>query len=374
MLSPCMPALPSELVPPLLDWYRAHARDLPWRQDPSPYRVLLSELMCQQTRVQTALPYFERFVARWPTLDALASASEDDVLGAWAGLGYYRRARSLHAAVLAARDLGGLPPTEDGLRALPGIGPYTAGAIASIAFGLPAAAVDGNVERVLSRLDRSPESPWTAAGKRHLQQRARSLHGGRGPTDHAGDLTQALMELGARVCTPKSPDCGSCPVATSCEARTHGAQTVWPRARPRKAPTPIAAAVGLIEDGGRILFGRRSPGGLLGGLWEPVMVPVGALAEATAQSLAVGAPQRIGLEVAVGPHLGTVVHVFSHRKLTAHVFAATPLGASLPLPPGPEAYADARWAAPGDEPALSTLARKLLALRPPPPLLLAAEP
>jgi len=374
MLSPCMPALPSELVPALLDWYRTHARDLPWRRDPSPYRVLLSELMCQQTRVQTALPYFERFVARWPTLEALAAASEDDVLEAWAGLGYYRRARSLHAAARAARDLGGLPPTEDALRALPGIGPYTAGAIASIAFGLPAAAVDGNVERVLSRLDRGPESPWTAAGKRHLQQRARSLHEGRGPTEHAGDLTQALMELGARVCTPTSPTCGGCPVAAACEAQAHGAQTVWPRTRPRKPPTLMAAAVGLIEDEGRILFGRRSPEGLLGGLWEPVMVPVGALADATARSLAEGVPKRIGLEVTVGPRLGTIVHVFSHRKLTAHVFAATPLGGRLSLPPSPEAYADARWAAPGHEPAMSTLARKLLALRNAPPLLLAAEP
>ncbi len=369
-----MPVSPHDLVPPLVDWYRAHARDLPWRREPTPYRVLLSELMCQQTRVQTALPYFERFTSRWPTLGDLAEAQEDEVLEAWAGLGYYRRARSLHAAVRAAHARGGLPPTEEALRELPGIGPYTAGAIASIAFGQPAAAVDGNVERVLSRWDRGPEAPWSASGKRALQVRARGLHDGRRPEDHAGELTQALMELGARVCTPRGPQCGACPVASRCGARAHGEEERWPRTRPRREPTPIAAAVALIRDQGRVLLARRPAEGLLAGLWEPVLVPVHHPDDATAAALARGVRERVGLEVEVGPRLGSVVHVFSHRTLTAVVFHARPAGGRLVLPDGDGAYADACWALPGEEPALSTLARKLLALGDAPPLLLAAEP
>lgn len=374
MLSPAMVATPEELVPPLLDWYRAHARDLPWRRAPTPYRILLSELLCQQTRIQTALPYYERFLERWPTLDDLAAASEDDVLEMWAGLGYYRRARALHAAVRAASALGGLPDTVEGLRALPGIGPYTAGAIASIAFGKPAAAVDGNVERVLGRVDRGPELPWNAAGKRHLQQRARSLHDGRRPNDHAGDLTQALMELGASLCSPTTPSCERCPLAGLCEARAHGDQDTWPRMRPRKQPVPIAAAVALVEDGGSLLFARRPSKGLLAGLWEPVMVPVPGPDDATAAALAEGVARRVGLSVEVGARLGTVVHVFSHRKLTARVFAARTKGGELSLPEEDGAYVDARFAAPGGEPPLSTLARKLVALRDAAPLLMAAEP
>jgi len=374
MLSPAMVATPEELVPPLLDWYRVHGRDLPWRRSPTPYRILLSELLCQQTRIQTALPYYERFLARWPTLDDLAGASEDDVLEMWAGLGYYRRARALHAAARAASALGGLPATVEGLRALPGIGPYTAGAIASIAFGEPAAAVDGNVERVLGRVDRGPELPWNAAGKRHLQRRARSLHDGRRPGDHAGDLTQALMELGASLCSPTTPSCQRCPLAAHCEARAHGEQDAWPRMRPRKQPVPIAAAVALVEDRGALLFARRPPKGLLAGLWEPVMVPVPGPDDATAGALAEGVAQRVGLSVEVGARLGTVVHVFSHRKLTARVFAARTRGGDLSLPEQDGAYVDARFASPGAEPPLSTLARKLVALRDATPLLMAAEP
>jgi A/G-specific adenine glycosylase len=365
-----MTSSPNELVPPLIDWYRQRARTLPWRADPSPYHVLLSELMCQQTRVETALPYFERFVAKWPTVELLAAAEPEDVLHAWAGLGYYSRARNLHACAIAASEAGGVPSTVDALSRLPGIGPYTAGAIASIAFGRSAAAVDGNVERVLSRVDRGPEAPWATAGKRDLAARSLGLHEGRRLGDHAGELTQALMELGATVCTPTSPTCDTCPIRSGCAANHHDEVLDWPRRRPRKAPTPIAAAVALIEQDGCTLMGQRPASGLLAGLWEPVMVPIDPT-EDPATLLAAGVHARTGLTIQLGSRLGTVTHVFSHRKLTATVFRGFP-GAGV-LRPDPTAYEALTWARTPSSLALSTLAKKLLALGEAPPLLLAAD-
>ena len=182
------------------------------------------------------------------------------------------------------------------------------------------------------------------------------------------------MELGASLCSPTTPACERCPLARSCGARAHGEQEAWPKVRPRKQPVPIAAAVALVEDGGALLFARRPAKGLLAGLWEPVMVPVEAPEAATAPALAQGVARRVGLDVEVGPRLGTVVHVFSHRKLTAGVFAARSRGGEIRLAEGDGAYVDARFATPGGEPPLSTLARKLVALHDAAPLLLAAEP
>lgn len=339
----------------VLRWYRAHARDLPWRRDPRPYHILLSELMCQQTRVATALPYYEAFLERWPTLDDLAAADLDDVLQAWAGLGYYRRARALHAAVQAAAARGGLPAEAEALRDLPGIGPYTAGAIASIAFRQKAPAVDGNVERVMSRVDRSPEAPWSAAGKRALHAAVASLHEALPADAHPGDLTQGLMELGATVCTPRAPACEACPLAPACAARATGEVDAWPRRRERTPPRPIEAIAGLAQVDGLPLLARRSGKGLLGGLWEPVRAPVDATR--AGEEALVEAYAALGLAARIGVPLGTVEHVFSHRRLTLRVHRVAVDG--IPRPGGD--YDRVEAIAP-EAVGLSRLAEKALAL------------
>ncbi len=322
--------------------------------------------MCQQTRITTVLPYYAAFLERWPTLDDLAAADLDEVLKAWAGLGYYRRARALHACAQAARAVGGLPGDAAALRALPGIGPYTAGAIASIAFGLPEPAVDGNVERVLSRLDASPEEPWSAAGKRALRQRTQQLHDALPDDAHPGDLTQALMELGATTCSVASPSCSACPLAPACRARADDEQSAWPRKRARKPPVPIAAAAGLAWLEGMPVLARRQGRGLLGGLWEPVRAPLDGIIDAT-DALHSGFAE-VGLRATVGPRLGQVQHVFSHRRLTLDVYEVAVEG--TPQAGGP--YDRVEACAP-DTVGLSRLAHKALALGDRPPLLLAAE-
>src|ERR1700683_2016160 len=231
----CRPAL-------LLDWYDRHRRRLPWRplqgEKVDPYRVWLSEIMLQQTGVKTVGPYFEKFLARWPGIDALGRASLDDVLRMWAGLGYYSRARNLHAcAVTVVRDHGGVfPDTEQGLQALPGIGPYTAAAIAAIAFGRRTMPVDGNIERVVSRLFAVKQSPPGA--KPLIQQLAATLLCESRAGDaksRAGDSAQALMDLGSSICTPKKPACALCPLNDDCVSRARGDQEAFPRKAPKKS-------------------------------------------------------------------------------------------------------------------------------------------
>ncbi|MCB9682059.1 MAG: A/G-specific adenine glycosylase [Alphaproteobacteria bacterium] len=301
----------------LVPWYRRVARSLPWRDAPSPYHVLLSELMLQQTRVETVLPYFARFTRRWPTLEALAAADLDDVLHAWAGLGYYRRARALHAAAQAAVAAGGLPSDPAALQALPGVGPYTAGAIASIAFGVPAPAVDGNVERVVCRVDGRQDDPRKGPARRALTARVAALTA----PGVASEVTQGLMELGATVCTPRSPRCGSCPWTDVCVARAEGLVDVLPRLPARKAPVAVRGVAGVLRAGDTLLLGRR-PEGLLGGLWEPVMDEVtDADAEGDAAAAVVEVyARRAGVAVDVVRNAGRVVHVFTHRRLTLDVF------------------------------------------------------
>lgn len=338
----------------LLPWFRQHARDLPWRRDPSPYHVLLSELMLQQTRVDTVRPYFARFVARWPTLDAFAAASQDDVLTMWAGLGYYRRARSLHDAARAAVAAGGLSRDPAALQKLPGIGPYTAGAIASIAFGVPAAAVDGNVERVLSRLDAVAQDPRSPAGRRALAARVAQITA----PGVAGDVTQALMELGATVCSPRSPDCAACPWGGVCVARQTGRQLDYPKLPARKAPTAVRGAAGILRRDGRILCGRRGPG-LLGGLWEPVSVDLGADEDAAA-CLRGAFAVRAGVAVFVGHKLGQLVHVFTHRRLTLDVFEVQAVDTAGFA--GDGSYVDLAWRSRTDAVGWSKLALKIFAV------------
>ncbi len=261
----------------LLAWYDAHRRELPWRAPPGertePYRVWLSEIMLQQTVAATVAPYFRRFVGRWPDVEALAAASLDEVLQAWQGLGYYARARNLHAAarIVAAQHGGRFPDSEAGLRALPGIGDYTAAAIAAIAFDRKATVVDGNVERVMARLFHI-ETPLPAA-KKAIRNAAAALT----PEARPGDYAQAVMDLGATVCLPRRPRCGACPWSEACLARAAGVAESLPAKAPRRL-RPVRRGIAYwTEDGaGRVLLRRRPETGLLGGMME---VPSGPWVE-----------------------------------------------------------------------------------------------
>ncbi|TVQ93109.1 MAG: A/G-specific adenine glycosylase [Deltaproteobacteria bacterium] len=339
----------------LLEWYDRHQRTLPWRTDPTPYHVLLSEFMLQQTRVETVIPYFERFIARWPTLSDLAGASSEDVMEAWAGLGYYRRARNLHAAAKMAVAQGGLRADPEAIRALPGVGAYTAGAIASIAFGLPEPAVDGNVDRVISRLSALREDPTKAKGKRLIREKVMELQ----PAERAGDFNQALMELGATLCSPRSPSCLVCPWSEGCEARALGIAESLPNKPKKKQPVPERGVSGLLWTGQGWLMGRRPPDMRLGGLWEP---PSGLILAGESSSDAVIRVMRdhAGVEVEVVRSLGEVLHVFTHRRLTREVFEVRPRGV---MEPCASASYDAIETVPlGDSRGMSKLARKTLAL------------
>jgi A/G-specific adenine glycosylase len=302
------PGLYNHLQVKLLSWYDAHARDLPWRakrpHHMDPYKVWLSEIMLQQTTVAAVKDYFLKFVARWPSVEALAAAPLDDVLKAWAGLGYYARARNLHkCAGVVTRDFGGRFPEEpEQLLRLPGIGPYTAGAIAAIAFGKPFAAVDGNVERVLSRLD-AIEIPLPQS-KPEIKQRAQEIM----PAERAGDFVQALMDLGATICTPKSPNCLICPWTDDCAGRRRGIADTLPRKAEKKAvPTRKGNAYLALRHDGAVLLRRREEKGLLGGMME---VP-GTLLEDAAPFEADWKKLR-----------GKVEHTFTHFHLVVTVWRA----------------------------------------------------
>lgn len=301
----------------LLRWYRRERRDLPWRRTRDPYRIWISEAMLQQTRVETVIPYYERFLDHFPDVKALASADLETVLGAWQGLGYYSRARNLKRAAehVVSCHGGALPDTSEGLRELPGVGRYTAGAVASIAFDRPEPIVDGNVARVLSRIHGLTDDPKSPAGQRRLWQEAARLVRGRAP----GDLNQALMELGATVCTPRAPACPRCPVRAVCEARGRGDPEALPVGAKRPKPRDVTAVAAFVERRGRALAVRRLEGGLLGGLWD---LPGGDLAagERPAAGLHRTLREHVGLELEEARRLGQVSHVFSHRRLTLHVY------------------------------------------------------
>ncbi len=241
------------LAPALRDWYLAHRRDLPWRRTRDPYPILVSEIMLQQTRVEVVEPFYERFLDRFPTVEALAAASQEDVLAAWSGLGYYRRARLLHAAAGAVQDLGAFPETVEGLRELPGIGPYTAAAVASIAFGVCTPVLDGNVERVLARVLLEGRDPKRAATRRRMLEAAAALL----VAEHAGDSNQAMMELGARVCTPKNPSCGACPLQPECRAERAGVVERYPPVRAKPIKTWQVRLAALVCRRNQILLVRR---------------------------------------------------------------------------------------------------------------------
>jgi A/G-specific adenine glycosylase len=338
----------------LLDWYDRHRRRLPWRPlpgvDADPYRVWLSEIMLQQTGVQTVGPYFEKFVSRWGDVAALASASLDDVLRMWAGLGYYSRARNLHAcAVVVARDHGGaFPDTEERLRALPGIGPYTAAAIAAIAFSRRTMPVDGNIERVVSRLFAVEQAlPHSKPQIRELASTLLAL-------SRAGDSAQALMDLGSTICTPKRPACALCPLNDGCAARARGDQETFPRKAAKKTGELRRGAAFVVRRGDALLVRSRAEKGLLGGMTE---VPTSAWLAAQDDKAAL--KQAPALKGVTRWHrkVGVVTHVFTHFPLELVVYTAN-------LPPGSRAPAGMRFvpiATLADE-ALPTVMRKVIAL------------
>lgn len=310
----------------LLEWYDRHRRQLPWRPLPGvaadPYRVWLSEIMLQQTGVKTVGPYFEKFVTRWPDVEAMGRASQDDVLRMWAGLGYYSRARNLHAcAVAVLRDHAGVfPDTEEGLRALPGIGPYTAAAIAAIAFGRQTMPVDGNIERVVSRLYAVEDAMPKA--KPLIQTLATTLladpRAGDGKS-RAGDSAQALMDLGSTICTPKRPTCSLCPLNDNCAALLRGGQETFPRKAAKKAGELRKGAAFVVTRGDELLVRTRAEKGLLGGMTE---VPTSDwLAGHDDKAALAQAPLLKGI-AKWHRKVGVVTHVFTHFPLELVVYAA----------------------------------------------------
>jgi A/G-specific adenine glycosylase len=306
----------------LLAWYRHHRRDLPWRSDPTPYAVWVSEIMLQQTTVTAATPFFERWMERFPTLRDLAAADEEDVLRLWAGLGYYNRARNLHRAAMqiVAECDGEIPRTVSDLMELPGIGRYTAGAIASIAFGERVPVVDANVARVLARFFAVREEVSTADGQRVLWDHAEDL----AQTNNPGDLNQALMELGALLCTPTSPRCDSCPIQPLCRAAQRGDMDRYPVLRERPEAVEVTEVGAAVERKGRFLILRRPKSGRMAGMWE---FPHGPLrGDEPAETVAPMVKSLTGLDIHIDEPLRTIEYTFTHHQITLHVWRARATG------------------------------------------------
>jgi A/G-specific adenine glycosylase len=302
----------------LLAWYHANKRSLPWRGHPSAYAVWVSEIMLQQTRVETVIPYFETWMRLFPDIRALAQASEHDVLNGWEGLGYYSRARNLHRAAKLVVDQyhGEIPRDLNELRKLPGIGRYTLGAIASIAFGMDVSALDGNIKRVYARIFDIEEPVDSTAGEKLLWELADKYL----PKGHAGDYTQALMDLGATICVPKNPRCLICPVMKLCKARQNGTQDQRPVMKPKKEVPHYVNAAGVIIEKRRVLLSQRPSQGLLGGMWE---FPNGRVNGEPSKGLSkvLKTEYGLGLRLKRGAgELGIVQHGYSHFSVTVHVF------------------------------------------------------
>lgn len=317
-------------------WYAREKRDLPWRDAKDPYVVWLSEIMLQQTRVDQGTPYILRFIDQFPNVQTLAAAPEDAVLKAWEGLGYYTRARNLHKAarVIAHDRAGTFPVNADDWQTLPGVGRYTAGAVASIAYGEPVPVLDGNVKRVLARLTDLPDSIDDAAVTDDLWDLAGELVRGKSP----GDFNQALMELGANVCTPRRPTCDACPLTRYCAAFATGTQEQRPVRRAKKPVPHKEIVVAVIKRNGRYLIGKRPANGLLGGLWE---FPGGKVdrAEDHARALIREVREELALHVTVGGLIACVTHAYTHFRVTLNVYACrAPHGT-----PQPNTHTQLRW-------------------------------
>jgi len=305
-------------VTALLEWYAKNARGVPWRSYQSAYRTWVSEIMLQQTQVDTVIPYFETWMARFPDIRNLASADEQEVLSLWEGLGYYSRARNLHQAarIVMAEWEGELPQTPEDLQRLPGIGPYTAAAIASIAFGADVAAVDGNIRRVLSRLFNITVPARSTEGEKTLWKLAEDNL----PAGQGGTYNQALMDLGATICTPKNPACDACPVSKECLALELGVQEERPVKQPRKKVPHHIVTAAIIQKDGRVLLAQRHNQSLLGGLWE---FPGGTMEAKDADleaCLVREIEEELAVEIRVDMPFGQYKHAYTHYKITLHAF------------------------------------------------------
>lgn len=309
------------LATKLLSWYDKEKRDLPWRSDRDPYKIWVSEIMLQQTRVDTVIPYFQKFLARFPTVESLAEADEDEVLTYWQGLGYYSRVRNLHKGVreVAAEYGGKIPGSLSEIKQLSGIGDYTAGAILSIAYNVVCPAVDGNVLRVFSRLYCLTEDITTVKARKSIAEIVTAIL----PDGRSGDFNQAVMDLGAAVCLPNNPHCAECPLAGDCEAYRQNRVMAFPIKRPAKPPRPVKLAVGLVEHQGKLLIRRRPPRGLLASMWVfPSVEQVGDDFNQAEQDLKkIFAP--LDLAVQIGSIEQRLTHTFSHRKWFMTVYRCT---------------------------------------------------
>ncbi len=339
----------------LLTWYDRNHRPLPWRATSDPYRIWISEIMLQQTRVETVLPHYARFLDRFPTLQALAAAPPEAVLKVWEGLGYYTRARNLHAAarIVVARHGGRLPDTREALLALPGIGTYTVGAILSIAFGKRVAAVDGNVRRVWGRIFATGETGESDAPS--PADLAEAIVPRRAP----GLFNQALMDLGATVCKPRNPGCSVCPVRDLCRARAAGLERTLPSPAKKPAVPEREGVAGVIADAtGRLLIVRRAPDGLLGSLWK---FPGGFVRppESPEDGLVRTVREELGIRIEPGERAAVVRHAYTHFRLTLHAFPCR-IVRGRPQPPNGR---DWLWATPNDlaERPFSGVDRKVMA-------------
>jgi A/G-specific adenine glycosylase len=358
----------------LLRWYARERRDLPWRRKSDPYRVLVSEIMLQQTTVETAIPYFERFISAFPSVSALGRAREEEILAIWSGLGYYRRARALLAAarIIVEKHAGVVPDDLAALRALPGVGPYTASAVLAMAYGRREVALDGNLRRVLARLVAFEGDPRSREGEALLMAAGRRLVAAADPSA----LNQALMDLGATICTPRSPRCGECPMSRRCDAKRLGLQEAIPPARARKAAVNVGLAACVLRRGRQILLRRRS-GGLMDGMWEFPMAEAGGEVTA-AEAIAGEILRRHGIRVGELRPVGEIRHTITHHRLRIQVFeartrssairrsalpsVAEPGGALGRWPAGAPGRGPTRWVAEGRIPSLplTGIARKIL--------------
>ncbi len=312
---------PKLLTEQLLVWYDCNRRDLPWRLDRDPYRIWVSEIMLQQTRVEAVIPYYQKFLRRFPDIAALAAAPEEEVLAYWQGLGYYSRARNLQQGVreVMARYDGQVPDTAQAVRGLPGIGAYTAGAILSIAHNKPEPAVDGNVLRVISRLYRIEDSVDQARTKNKIETLVRQMME---QTARYGDFTQALMELGALVCVPRSPRCDACPWQVDCLATRHQVQAELPKKKINEAPRAVQVYTGILITNGRVLAVKRPASGLLAGMWQFPAVEFLASEVAASEWQAALLEQfsQLGQAIQVHAEWRQLNHVFSHREWKLRAF------------------------------------------------------